>query len=365
MSSRSPLRNDVAISVIIGTLLLILITVTAASALALMVSQMQKQEMNRQSHLAQVKDEQLKVIYVNLSPNQSAPGYWGSAKITVLNLNIDDSRITSISINDIYAGKITTFPDSVVYNVSAGERIPVPATQAAELYVNFTTDLLHTVSIPQNQSIRVRLLSSYYNVFERTFTPPTATARMKIETEDLGVTKRDVVVLDGSDSFSQGSILVYNWSVIDGSGTWPKGNWNDMPNLTGKTTTYNGKISRTSLSSPGPFQVVLTVTDDSGLVGSSRPIIIPSNPKFTPASYLNVVYDGSSVITAKVTDIAGNPVSSNVVTFIKSYDRFGNLSISNLSGTTDSSGSVYTQRINGTGTIKTMSSGLPEVEISV
>ena len=196
MSSRSPLRDDVAISVIIGTLLLILITVTAASALALMVSQMQKEEMNRQSHQSQVKNEQLKVIYVNLSPNQSAPGYWGSAKITVLNLNIDDSKMTSVSINDVYAGRITTLPDSVVYNVSAGERIPVPATQAAELSFNFTTDLLRPVSIPQNQSIRVRILSSYYNVFERTFTPPTATARMKIETEDLGVTKRDVVVLD-------------------------------------------------------------------------------------------------------------------------------------------------------------------------
>ena len=363
MSPQSPLRDDIAISVIIGTLLLILITVTAASALALMVSQMQKQEMERQSHQAQVKNEQLKVLYVNLTPNQSNPGYWADGKVTILNLNIEDSRITSISINDIYAGKITTLPDSVIYNVSNNERIPVPATQAAELYLNFTTDLLRPTQIAENQSIRIRILSSYYNVFERTFVPPTATAKMSIETEDLGVTKRDVVVLDGSGSFSDGSILDYNWSVTDGSRTVPRGNWSDTVNSS--TTRYEGKIARTSLDSGGPFRVILIVTDDSGLVGSSRPLVIPYNPKFTPASYLNVAYDGTSQIAARITDISGNPVSGSVVTFIKSYDLYGNLTLSNLSGTTNTNGTVITQKTNGTGTIRVVSSGLPEVEVSV
>jgi hypothetical protein len=43
-------RNDEAVSVIVGTLLLILVTVIAAAGLAIMVSQLQKDEMDRQSH---------------------------------------------------------------------------------------------------------------------------------------------------------------------------------------------------------------------------------------------------------------------------------------------------------------------------
>ncbi|MDI9633490.1 MAG: hypothetical protein QFX32_05460 [Methanolinea sp.] len=54
-------RDERAVSVIVGTLMLILVTVTAAAGLAVMVSQMQKEEMNRQTHQAAVKNELLKI----------------------------------------------------------------------------------------------------------------------------------------------------------------------------------------------------------------------------------------------------------------------------------------------------------------
>ena len=47
------LRNDNrGVSVVVGALMLIIIVVTAASALALFVSEMQKDEMERESHIA-------------------------------------------------------------------------------------------------------------------------------------------------------------------------------------------------------------------------------------------------------------------------------------------------------------------------
>ena len=55
MTSR---KDDSGVSVIVGTLLLILITVTAAAGLAVMISQMQKDAMNRQTHITAVQNEQ-------------------------------------------------------------------------------------------------------------------------------------------------------------------------------------------------------------------------------------------------------------------------------------------------------------------
>ncbi len=51
--------NDKGVSVIVGTLLLILITVIAAATLAVMVSQLQKDQMNRESQEQAVHDENI------------------------------------------------------------------------------------------------------------------------------------------------------------------------------------------------------------------------------------------------------------------------------------------------------------------
>ena len=66
------IQNDSGVSVIVGTLLLILITVTAAAGLAIMVSQMQKDEMNRQSHLAAVKSEKIEILNIGLKNDRGA-----------------------------------------------------------------------------------------------------------------------------------------------------------------------------------------------------------------------------------------------------------------------------------------------------
>ncbi|OEU51140.1 MAG: hypothetical protein BA871_04430 [Desulfuromonadales bacterium C00003096] len=69
------LRNDErGISVIIGTLMLILITIIAASGLALMVSGMQNDAMERESHLAAVASENLRIISIDPAGNSNGRG---------------------------------------------------------------------------------------------------------------------------------------------------------------------------------------------------------------------------------------------------------------------------------------------------
>ena len=106
--------GEESVSVIVGTLLLILITVTAAAGLALMVSQMQKDEMNRQTHLNAVKNENITILNVAFENNQTewdkvgvSPEYWSSVKLTLVNMNTDDVRIIGIAINDHYALNFT------------------------------------------------------------------------------------------------------------------------------------------------------------------------------------------------------------------------------------------------------------------
>ena len=93
-------HDESAISVIIGTLLLILITITAASGLALMVSGMQKEAMERESHLAAVASENLRIISIDPAGNAT---HWHSVNVTLMNLNTEDSRVTAISLNGVHA----------------------------------------------------------------------------------------------------------------------------------------------------------------------------------------------------------------------------------------------------------------------
>jgi flagellin-like protein len=105
--------NDQAVSVIVGTLMLILITVTAAAGLAVMISTMQKDEMNRQTHIAAVKNENITILNVAFENNQTEwvdvpnPKNWSSVRVTLLNMNIDDVTVMGIAINGQYALNFT------------------------------------------------------------------------------------------------------------------------------------------------------------------------------------------------------------------------------------------------------------------
>lgn len=142
-------HDESGVSVIIGTLMLILITITAASGLALMVSGMQKEAMDRESHLAAVASENLRIIAIDPVGNAT---HWHSVNVTLMNLNTIDSRITTISLNGVHARNYMAKDASgdldyykgppAVYNFK--KRVVVPATRSKEICLNFTEIVSNT-----------------------------------------------------------------------------------------------------------------------------------------------------------------------------------------------------------------------------
>jgi archaellin len=145
------LHNDESgVSVIIGTLMMILITITAASGLALMVSWMQKDAIERESHLAAVASENIRIIAIDPVGDDT---HWDSVNVTIMNLNTADSRITAISLNGVHArnyrakdasGDLDYYRDGypVIYNFN--KRVVIPAAGSKEICLNFTGIVINT-----------------------------------------------------------------------------------------------------------------------------------------------------------------------------------------------------------------------------
>jgi flagellin-like protein len=365
------IQNDSGVSVIVGTLLLILITVTAAAGLALMVSQMQKDEMNRQSHLAAVKSEKIEILNIglkndrgawnqspfNITENQSWNN-WSSITLTLSNLNTEDVKIIGIAINDRYTRNYSTVTDTPVevrvpYNFSYQQYLTLPGTKSQKIRINFTDDFPFTQYIPTENQIHVRIMTSIYNTFEKTFKPPNPVFETRIETENLGVTERDVIMFDGSRSTADNTVVRWDWTIQDRNNETMV-----VENIT------SGKIVRWNPFSPGPFRVWLTVTDDVGMTRTSSPVDIPANLHFTPPWNLKAEFD-TPMIMVSVKDINNNPLSNITVSFLKSNDKYGNLTLERYYSTTDLNGTAFVNVTEGRGTVKVVYAKLPQTEINV
>ena len=142
-------HDESGVSVIIGTLMLILITIIAASGLALMVSGMQKEAMERESHLAAVESENLRIISIDPTGNST---HWHSVNVTLMNLNTADSRITAISLNGVHARNYRAKDASGDLDYYRGypagynfkKRVVVPAAGSKEICLNFTEIVINT-----------------------------------------------------------------------------------------------------------------------------------------------------------------------------------------------------------------------------
>ncbi|MDK2917215.1 MAG: hypothetical protein PWR16_821 [Methanoculleus sp.] len=361
-------ENEDGVSVIVGTLMLILITVTAAAGLAIMISEFQKEDMERQSHIRSVEHENLSLTHIDLTNNKTFwnnwsngtitdSGNWSTLDLTILNLNIDDSYVTAISVNGRYA-KNYTYND-VEY--SPTKRLLIPARKSREnVQINFTSSFEEPFFVGTGEALDVRVMTSLYNTFERTFEQPTPIVHFTIRTEDLGFVDRDLLVLDGSDSFDDGAVTAWNWAIDDGSKTVPAGNWADSANIT--TSFAEGRKATARLDSSGPLRINLTVTDDAGMTSSSQYTYIPANPMFNPATNLQVTVNGNQV-NATVLDIGGKPVKGVVVNFVKTYDAYGNLTMSDWSRATDANGVALSTKLDGTGTIRVIAAKIPSVDV--
>jgi flagellin-like protein len=380
LMTRSP--NDKGVSVIVGTLLLILITVTAAAGLALMVSQMQKDELNRQSHLAAVAAENITILNVAFENNQTEWNLtgiqnsqnWSSVRLTLVNLNTANTMVMGIAINDHYAVNFTdrsrTDPSVLSRNIyNSTNYLTIPATGSKEVYIDFVANatddptglidysqaLYFAVNAPQN----IKILTSLTNFFQTTLKPPNPIYQISIESENLGVATRDDLVLDGSGSTADNPIVTWNWTIYDGNFTLPtQGNWTDTEDWITHNQTFSGKTSRImSLNNNDPFyRGSLTVTDSIGMTATSGYFAIPPDSQFNPPVSLNIVtplpngiplipppLGNETILTARLTDINNLPVSEAVVALI--IDNNPNtpqncFSISAISNTTQSDGNA-------------------------
>src|SRR5271157_2177505 len=305
-------KNEVAVSVIIGTLLLILITVTAAAGLALMVSQMQKDEMNRQTHLNAVKNENITILNVAFENNQTEwygvanPQNWSSIKVTLVNMNTDDVKVMGIAINDRYALNFTdksrTDPSVLSRTIfNSTNYLTIPATQSRDVYIDFVAntsdDPAGIVDYPQAQSFgvgnlqNIKIGTSLTNFFETTLKPPNPVYTISTDSEPFASVQRDVLVLDGSGSTSDNSIIRWNWTIYDGSFTIPPGNWTETWNWTNHIVggqPFQGKTVRiTSLNNNNQFyRGSLTVTDSIGMTATSDYFAIPPDNQYNPPASL-------------------------------------------------------------------------------
>ena len=378
--------NEEAVSVIVGTLILILITVTAAAGLAIMVSQLQKNEMDRQSHLAAVKGEQIQILNLGLTNDPLAwnrPPFnvtadqswnnWSSITFTLSNMDIGDVNVIGIAINDHYARNFTALTGSpalhrIPYNVSKHDYLTIPGSGSQEIQINLTDDFPSPQYAADGDQVKIKVMTSLYNVFEKIFRPPNPVFLTQIETEDLGAMQRHVLVLDGSASTADNEVIDWNWSVTSGAGTIPvPGTWEDTSNL---TTVYSrGKIIRVSPPDPGPFRISLKVTDDVGMTRVSNPVDIPADQNYVPVSNVYATYSrnywNQSVVTVTVKDINGKPVPGITVNFALGSNPYNNLTFNPYFALTDDQGKASTLVIAGIGTIKAIYGKFPVMEVPV
>jgi hypothetical protein len=383
--------NEEAVSVIVGTLLLILITVTAAAGLAIMVAQLQKNEMDQQSHIAAVKSEQIDILNPGLTDDPSAwnqshpvawnetpfniPGNqswknWSSVTFSLSNLNTDDVKVIGIAINDHYTRNFTAItnfpvPVRVPYNISDHDYLTIPGSKSQQVQINFTNDFPSPQYVNDGDQVKITVMTSLYNTFGKICRPPNPVIHTKTETEDMDAIQRKVLFLDGSASTADNEVVDWNWTIVSAANTIPPGAWTDTSNL---TTSYSrGETVRISPMDPGPFRIILKVTDDAGMTQNSDPVDIPADQNYVPVSNViaNSYAPNQSVVVATVKDINGNPVPGITVNFAVGSNPYNNLIFSPYYNVTDSAGKTTSFVSNGNGTIKVIYGKFPVIDVPV
>lgn len=336
-------KNNKGASEIVGALLLIAVVIVAVSGIAVIVAQVQKNEMERQSTIDAVEKENIKIMSIKPVLNDTT-GYLDALNITITNLNSVDSRITTVVINDKAALNYTSADayDAQKINLySYTDRLNVPAGKATVLSINFSTNYDPDPNASAQKPLKVSVLTENGNIFSKIYQPPTPVIKTSIETENLGVAERDLLVLDGSDSFDDGSVISYNWKMYSFNGA----DYNP-------TAQYSGKKVKAAINQTNDVYLDLTVSDDNDMLGVSEKVRIPYSMNFNPAVRVNASkpsYTGTETMFVSVYDVNGRPLENVTVLFI---GMLGNVTVSPTSDVTDATGLAETSIMGGAGTVE-------------
>jgi flagellin-like protein len=342
-------KNNKGASEIVGALLLIAVVIVAVSGIAVIVAQVQKNEMERQSTIDAVEKENIKIMSIKPVLNDTTD-FLDALNITITNLNSVDSRITTIVINDKAALNYTSADpyDAQKINLySYTDRLTVPAGKATVLSINFSTNYDPPYNVSPRSPLKVSVLTENGNIFSKIYQPPTPVIKTSIETENLGVAERDLLFLDGSDSFDDGSVLSYVWRMYSFNGT----DYNP-------TAQYSGKKVKAAINQTNDVYLDLTVSDDNDMLGVSEKVRIPYDMNFNPAVRVNASKtsynysaesDPDTTISVSVYDVYGRPLENAAVLFI---GMLGNVTVSPTSDVTDATGLASTTITGGAGTVE-------------
>jgi len=142
---RGFLQDERGVTVIFGTLMLILIIIAGVSGLALIISESQKNMMERQERIEAVENENLKIVSIDPSVRSGGATSWDAMNITVLNVDILDSKISAVSLNDKFSinyvlldgrGNFITHRGTdypIIYNYRT--RAEIPAGKSSQIHV--------------------------------------------------------------------------------------------------------------------------------------------------------------------------------------------------------------------------------------
>lgn len=310
------------VSEVVGALALIIVVVIAVSSLALFISTVQRQEQNRLSQLDYIQKERLDIVSIEPIGNET---HWKSIKVVVRNPGVYDSAIYRIAFNDCYAKE--WMEGDRRYGI---ETIPLSVTQGeTKSIVVDLKDMISGGEILRYDRVKVTIMTPSANFFTRQFSPPVAVASVGVETYRYGSGERDVLIFDGSGSFSNSSFVMdYRWR-IDVPKDYLAVNWSDPESYA--TRYVSGAIFRyapealfdlealSSLNATGPIRVSLTVSDSYGLLANSSPVIVPRNPRTVPPSHFifgSPVHNGDSTeIKVSLFDIYNRPVNGSILNF--------------------------------------------------
>jgi flagellin-like protein len=254
-------RSDRGLSEIVGTLMLVVIVVTAATLLAAFIATYQKQLQTEESYS---HDQSLESIHILSLTTEVGTGEFTQLGFTITSEYVNPAAILAISINN---APLKSFAwENLTTGVSGeyiqGEQLTVQAFQEITVTLDLNSSdtnysFFNSSEVPvPNSYLKFDIFTGLQNDFSRIFLPPTALAVVSEQNPSGG---GDYTFLDGSMSFQAGtnsSIVSWGWNVTGGSPAVAE--------------TYSGEECQISpaLSGATPFNVVLTVTNSDGLVGS-------------------------------------------------------------------------------------------------
>jgi len=288
---------------------------------------------------------------------------WNAITLAVRNTNTQPSSITGVQLNSVYTSTWYQVDQSGNVLGKLGVTVPLPIPAKGSVNIMFNRTSFGSTSLLKNDSLSVVLQSGSGNFFPRTFTFPTALQRSSTSTQNYGVTSRDVLSLDGSQSFAtNSSIQSYEWKLDIPTATYVGSNGctsaavaafgnpanYDTAYASGQTLQYAPEslfASHLGDCIIGPIRATLLVADTNGFMAASQPIVIAPDSNIDPIGSISASKTGSAcsptpctstyTVTVTVHDIFGNTVNGAVVNAVA---VFGDATASPLSTTTAGAG---------------------------